>query len=184
MKKSKFILITTDLILFILLIAAEQATKYLAVLHLKNHAAVPLIYGVLELRYLENSGAAFGMLQNQKGFLIFVAVIILIIFTYILVRTPVRKKYVWGHVALIFIAAGGTGNMMDRIRLDYVVDFIYFSLINFPIFNVADIFVTIGTILLMILLLFVYKEEDLYFLSFKTQKYREVKELEHSNVHE
>ncbi len=174
----RVILLIIDLFLFLLLTVSEQTTKYLAVLHLKNHAAFPLIDGALELRYLENSGAAFGMLQNQKGFLIFVAVIILIFFTYILVKTPVRAKYVWGHIALILIAAGGTGNMIDRIRLNYVVDFIYFSLINFPIFNVADICVTVGTALLMILLLFVYKEDDLYFLSFKTQKYREVKEME------
>lgn len=91
-------------------------------------------------------------------------------------KTPEHKKYTWGHVSLILIAAGGMGNMIDRIRLDYVVDFIYFSLINFPIFNVADIFVTIGTILLIILLLFVYKEDDLNFLSFKTKTYREIKD--------
>ena len=176
MRKQKLNLLLTDLFLFVLLIVIEQVTKYMAVVHLKNQAAIPLIDGALELRYLENRGAAFGMLQNQKVFLIFVAVIILIIFTYILVKTPAQKKYIWGHTALVLIAAGGAGNMIDRIRLDYVVDFIYFSLINFPIFNVADIFVTVGTILLVILLLFIYKEEDLYFLSFKTKTYREIKE--------
>lgn len=176
MRKPKLILLFTDLFLFLFLIIAEQVTKYLAVVHLKNQAAIPLIDGALELRYLENRGAAFGMLQNQKVFLIFVAVIILVVFTYILVKTPAQKKYIWGHMALILIASGGAGNMIDRIRLDYVVDFIYFSLINFPIFNVADIFVTVGTILLIVLLLFIYKEEDLYFLSFKTKTYREVKD--------
>ena len=67
------------------------------------------------------------------------------------------------------------GNMIDRLKLDYVVDFLYFSLINFPIFNVADIYVTLSAIYLVILLLFVYKESDLEFLSFRTKKFRDVK---------
>ena len=67
------------------------------------------------------------------------------------------------------------GNMIDRCRLDYVVDFLYFSLINFPIFNVADIYVTLSAIFLVVLLLFVYKESDLNFLSLRTKKYRDVK---------
>ena len=76
---------------------------------------------------------------------------------------------------LSLIAAGAIGNMIDRIRFDYVVDFIYFVLINFPIFNVADIYVTVSTVILVILLLFVYKEEDLSFISFKQKRYREIK---------
>ena len=76
---------------------------------------------------------------------------------------------------LSLIAAGAIGNMIDRIRFDYVVDFIYFVLINFPIFNVADIYVTVSTVALVVLLLFVYKENDLNFISFKQKRYREIK---------
>ncbi len=65
--------------------------------------------------------------------------------------------------------------MIDRIRYDYVVDFIYFVRINFPIFNVADIYVSLSAVILIILLLFVYKEKDLYFISFKQKRYREFK---------
>lgn len=79
------------------------------------------------------------------------------------------------HLLLSLIAAGAIGNMIDRIRLDYVVDFIYIVLINFPIFNVADIYVSVATAILVILLLFVYKEQDLNFISFKQKKYREIK---------
>ena len=75
----------------------------------------------------------------------------------------------------MLVLGGGVGNMIDRIRLDYVVDFIYFSCINFPIFNFADMCVTIGTIVLVILILFVYKENDLSFLGFHQKKYREIK---------
>ena len=79
------------------------------------------------------------------------------------------------HVSLSLIAAGAIGNMIDRIRFDYVVDFIYFVLINFPIFNVADIYVSVSTVVLVILLLFVYQENDLSFIGFKQKRYRELK---------
>ena len=88
---------------------------------------------------------------------------------------PDDKKYKVLHALLSMIAAGAIGNMIDRMRLDYVVDFIYFVLINFPIFNVADIYVSLSTVALVILLLFYYKESDLSFISFKQKKYRELK---------
>ena len=115
------------------------------------------------------------MLQNQKVFFIFVAIVILSVIAYVLFKTPDHKKYRALHILLSLIAAGAIGNMIDRIRLDYVVDFIYIVLINFPIFNVADIYVTFATAILVLMLLFVYKEQDLNFISFKQKKYREVK---------
>ena len=109
---------------------------------------------------MENRGAAFGMLQNQKFFFIFIAVVILAVIVYVLIKTPNQHKYVKLHIALVCIAGGAIGNMVDRLKLDYVVDFLYFSLINFPIFNVADIYVTLSAIALIIVVLFYYKEED------------------------
>ena len=88
---------------------------------------------------------------------------------------PDEKKYRMLHLLLSLIAAGAIGNMIDRIRFDYVVDFIYFVLINFPIFNVADIYVSVSTVVLVILLLFVYQENDLSFIGFKQKRYRELK---------
>lgn len=173
LKKKLWILL--DLILICALVALDQYTKHLAVIHLKDKPAYIIINGVLELNYLENKGAAFGMLQNQKAFFIFVAVVILSVIGYVLLKTPNTKKYRLLHLLLSLIAAGAIGNMIDRIRLDYVVDFIYFVLINFPIFNVADIYVTVSTAVLVFLLLFVYKENDLNFISFKQKKYRELK---------
>ena len=73
------------------------------------------------------------------------------------------------------IAGGAIGNLLDRLRLDYVVDFIYIVLINFPIFNVADMYVTFSTVILVIQVLFVYKENDFNFLSFNQKKFRELK---------
>ena len=175
MNKQKKRLIFTDIIGMIALILADQFTKYIAVVHLKDQPAIPLIANVLELNYLENRGAAFGMLQNQKIFFVFVAVMILAVIAYVIFKMPEKKKYTILHVLLVLIASGAVGNMIDRLRLDYVVDFISFVLIHFPIFNVADIYVTVATFLLVILLLFYYKESDLEFLSFKQNKYRELK---------
>ena len=144
-------------------------------IHLKDKPAFIILNGVLELNYLENNGAAFGMLQNQKAFFIFVAIVVLSVIGYVLFKMPDHKKYRILHLLLSLITAGAIGNMIDRIRLDYVVDFIYFVLIHFPIFNVADMYVTISTAALVIMLLFVYKENDLSFISFKSKRYRELK---------
>lgn len=171
----KKLMIFLDLLGICALVALDQYTKYLAVIHLKDKPAFIIFNGVLELNYLENKGAAFGMLQNQKAFFIFVAVVILSVIGYVLIKTPNNKKYRILHLLLSLIAAGAIGNMIDRIRLNYVVDFIYFVLINFPIFNVADIYVTVSTAVLVILLLFVYSENDLHFISFKQKRYRELK---------
>jgi len=165
MKKSKMYII--DILLMISLIVIDQLTKYWAVIKLKNNGAITLIDGVLEFNYLENFGAAFGMLQNQKIFFVFVALVFLIVIGFVIYKTPTDKKYIKLHLLLIMIGSGAVGNLIDRIRLNYVVDFIYFSLINFPIFNFADICVTVATIFLIILILFVYKESDFYFLSIK-----------------
>lgn len=175
MSLKKKIFLFLDLLGIIVLILLDQYTKYLAVIHLKDKAAFNIINGVLEFNYLENKGAAFGMLQNQKVFFIFVAIVILGVIAYILFKTPDDRKYTILHILLSFIAAGAIGNMIDRIRYDYVVDFIYFVLINFPIFNVADIYVSVSTVVLIILLLFYYKEKDLNFISFKQNHYREIK---------
>lgn len=175
MSKHKVKLLIIDLVLLILLVCADQFSKYTAVLKLKNQPAFNIIDGVLEFNYLENRGAAFGMLQNQKSFFVFVAVIFLGVIIYVLIKTPDDKKYTKLHFLLVMIAGGAIGNMIDRLKLDYVVDFIYIVLINFPIFNVADMYVTFSTVILIIQILFVYNENDFHFLSFKKRKFRELK---------
>lgn len=175
MKKRKIFLLIFDLLILALLVALDQYTKYIAVLKLKNQPAFNIINGVLEFNYLENRGAAFGMLQNQKIFFVFVAAVFLCVIIYVLVKAPLDKKYFKLHILLVMIAGGAIGNLIDRLRFDYVVDFIYIVLINFPIFNVADMYVTFSTVLLIIQVLFVYKENDFYFLSFNQKRFRELK---------
>ncbi len=169
-KKKKIIQLIWDFLVFAVLVIVDQITKYMAIDRLKGQPALKLIDGVFELQYLENRGAAFGMLQNGQVFFVFAAVVMMTAILFVLIKAPMEKKYRPWHVFLVMIAAGGIGNMIDRLRLDYVVDFFYFSLIDFPIFNVADIYVTVGTALFLIMLLFFCKEEDLNFISLSIQK--------------
>ena len=94
---------------------------------------------------------------------------------YLLWKLPEDKKFLSVHICLSGIIAGGIGNMIDRFRFDYVIDFISFVLIHFPIFNIADCYIVVSVIILFILFIFVFKEKDLEFLSFKQNKYREMK---------
>ena len=167
-------LLVTDFVLFVILVIADQLTKHLAVVRLKNQAAYNLINGILEFNYLENRGAAFGVLQNQKYFFVFVALIFIGVIVFVLIKVPTQKKYYSLNILLVMIAAGAVGNMIDRVRYDYVVDFIYLVCIQFPIFNVADIYVTTATVILVFQILFVYKTNDFNFLSFNPKKFREL----------
>ena len=155
-------------IVFLALLWTDLHTKQLALTHLKDQADVVLIPGALVLRYLENRGAAFGMLQDARIFFLVIGILFLgaaILFFY---RTAASKGLVLMKICVLLIASGAAGNLADRLSRGYVVDFIYFSLINFPIFNVADCYVTIGTALLFIALIFVYREEDLKVIGFWT----------------
>jgi len=167
MNKKKAFILGFDAILVILLLAFDQFTKQLAVIHLKGQLGISLIKGILELQYLENRGAAFGILENKKTFIILIGIIFMVVLIFFLYRLPQQKKYNIVHILVAVIMAGGLGNMIDRIRLNYVIDFIYFSLIDFPTFNVADMYVVVSTISIFILFLFVYKDEDFTFLSLK-----------------
>lgn len=137
------------LTVILLSVFADQLTKYLVILFLKPDS-VPLWKDVLHFTYSENTGMAFGMLgeANQRWvFLVFSTVAILAILGYLIWKRPKDKLL---GIALSFVAGGGIGNMIDRVLLGYVVDFIDFTLIDFAIFNVADCFVTIGAGLMML----------------------------------
>lgn len=149
-------------------ILLDQYTKFLAIQKLKDKEPFTIIENIFQLYYLENRGAAFGVLQDQKMFFIFSFVIIIAAVIYLYVKLPVTKRFLPLHMCSVLIVAGAFGNVIDRFRLGYVVDFFYFELIDFPVFNVADIFVVIGVIVLAVLILFFYKEDELdLILSFK-----------------
>ncbi len=156
MKKSYWISILAIIVGVIL----DQYTKLLAVKHLKD-APIPIIDGVFELHYLENRGAAFGILQNQQTFFLIMGVLMLIAALIIMIRLPDVKRLVPLKACVVATSAGAIGNMIDRVRLNYVIDFLYFELIDFPIFNVADIYVTLAAVALICLIMFYYKEEEI-----------------------
>ena len=167
--KSKGLFILLDVLFFILLVILDQITKNLAVVYLKDKPAYVIWDGVFELHYLENRGAAFGMLQNQKFLFVAIAAVILVIIGYVLLKLPRNKHYAMLEMLLVLIASGAVGNMIDRVQFNYVVDFFYFKLIDFPIFNVADIYVSVSCVLLAILVIFFYKDEDFEFLGKKKE---------------
>ena len=142
------------------LILLDLQTKAAAVRALQGKPPIILVNGVLELLYVQNTGAAFSLLENAQWLFILIAVAAVLLISVFLIRLPKTKRYQPLHILLTFISAGAVGNLIDRIQLGYVRDFIYFSIIDFPVFNVADIYVTVSTALLVILLLFYYREED------------------------
>lgn len=145
------------------LVIADQSTKLLAVARLKGRQPFVIVEGVFELLYSENRGAAFGMLQGRQGFFFLIGAAVLAGAAYVMYRMPDWnvKRYHWLKLCTIMITAGAVGNMVDRASNGYVVDFLYFKLINFPIFNVADIYVTVATAALFLSMCFYYKEEEL-----------------------
>ncbi len=158
-------LLLFDLALAALALAADQITKRLAVIFLKGQPPVDLIAGVLQLRYLENRGAAFGLFQNQKWLFVTGTVLVSAFLIWFFLRVPSNAKYRPVRLLGAFLLGGAIGNFLDRVRQGYVVDFIYFQLIDYPIFNVADIFVSMSCLAAVILLFFgPYKEGDFSFL--------------------
>jgi len=152
----------SEIILFVCLILVDQLTKNMAVNSLKDRKAFSIIDNVLELYYLPNgnTGAAFGMLKGHQTLFVLIAILVVILIGYILYNMPADKKFRLISLLLVFIAAGGIGNLIDRLKQNYVVDFIYFKIIDFPVFNVADMYVSVSTVILAIYMIFIIKEED------------------------
>lgn len=140
------------IILAVFIVVIDQATKYLAIIRLKDKQPISIINNFLQLKYVENRGAAFGILQNKQIPLIIFTFLILIGIIYYLYKnrklTKISKISLWG------IIGGSIGNLIDRIRLNFVVDFIdvnFWGYYDFPVFNLADSFLVVFTILLSIL---------------------------------
>ena len=166
-KNSKVISLILYFVLVAVLTQLDQITKIIAVNKLSGQKDFPLIKGVLEFTYIQNTGAAWGMLSGQRIFFLLLTVIIVMLITYIVIRMPFNKKYMPLYITCVLVVSGALGNFIDRLTLAYVRDFIYFKIINFPVFNVADIYVTVSVILFIILLLFIYRENDFDFLKIR-----------------
>lgn len=145
---------------FLLLCGLDQWSKWLACLKLEGRGEIPVLGDVFVLQYLENRGAAFGVLQNQRGFFILSTTIVLIVLVILYVKIPRQAKFNILRGMDVLLAAGAVGNLLDRLFRGYVVDFFYFKAIDFPVFNVADCYVVAATIVSAFLIGFYYKEED------------------------
>lgn len=148
------------IISMITLIAMDQLTKIWAVQTLGSGMDIKLWEGVFHLHYLSNYGAAWGILSGKKVFLILLTSIIIVGMFWYMVKIPQTVWGKWAKIAFVLTISGAIGNLIDRLTLGYVRDFLYFILIDFPIFNVADILVVVGVSLLMIVIFWGDLEEN------------------------
>ncbi|WP_025641019.1 signal peptidase II [Schnuerera ultunensis] len=142
-------------LMVVLIIVLDQISKFAAVKYLKGKSPYVIVENFFQLCYVENFGAAFGILQNRKVFFILITSVVILSIVFFLVKySHSINQYL--KFGLIMLLGGAIGNFIDRIRLGYVVDFISFKLgkgYDFPVFNVADMFIVVGTILVMGLIL-------------------------------
>lgn len=135
----------------------DQITKWLTVIFLDLYESFPLIKGVFHFTYVQNTGAAFGILKDHRWVFLVISAVAMVVLSYMLWKNRHGSKLLC--VALSFIIGGGIGNMIDRCLLGYVIDFLDFTLINFAVFNVADSFVCVGVGLFILELIFEMKKE-------------------------
>lgn len=146
-------------VMIIIMVALDRWSKIWAQDVLMKMDTMPLLQDIFHLTYVENTGAAFSMLRGKVGFLIFFTALVLIGLCIMLIVSIRKKESKVLLVALAMVIGGAIGNMYDRIVLGYVVDYFDFRLINFAVFNVADVFVVCGSILLGIYLIFIEGKE-------------------------
>ena len=148
----------------------DQGSKYLVLTYLKGRPDINLIPGILQLHYLENRGMAVGLFEGKIPVFVILCLLFFGVFSYVYARIPRNTYYLPLTITSLIMVSGALGNFIDRVFRDYVVDFIYFSLIDFPVFNVADIYVVCSGVLLIILVCFKYKNnEDYDFLRIKKE---------------
>ncbi|MEA5084232.1 MAG: signal peptidase II [Lachnospiraceae bacterium] len=148
------------LISVVILTALDQYSKFIALTHLKPVGNIKVIDGWFDFTFVENRGAAFGILEGQRWFFVILTIAVTIcVIVYLRKMKEKDRAHNFLRLSLVLILAGAWGNAIDRLLRGYVVDYFEFTFINYPVFNVADIYVVAGTILLAVLLLLVIKDE-------------------------
>lgn len=160
------------------LVIPDQLSKAMAVTKLKNSDSVTVIKGFFDLTYVENKGAAWGVLSGRMSILVIITIILIPLFVFCMHKINKNKKLLDSsklkgvallHFDMILLLSGAIGNFIDRIIKGYVVDFFQFTFIDFPVFNVADCYITIGAVLFIIIYMFLLNDEDISLL-FKGEK--------------
>lgn len=157
-------------IMLIILILIDQLSKLFITTNFFLGEEREVIKNIFSIEYIRNTGAAWGMFPNGTIFFIIFSLIVCIGLLVLFNKTPKEKKYNYLSMVIIILVSGAVGNLIDRCFRKYVVDFFYFKLIDFPVFNVADIYVTVAAIMLILLIMFYYKEDDFKFISFLRKK--------------
>ncbi len=160
MKEKKVKIMILPIIVIALLTSLDQFTKFVIKSKFKLYESKEVIKKVFAITYIQNKGAAWGVMQGKRIFFLILTVLVVIGCFYILYNIIDNRKYIMLTICVIFLISGAVGNMIDRFKLGYVVDFFDFKLIDFPVFNVADIYVTVSLFLILFLMIFIYKEED------------------------
>ena len=140
------------LLMSAVLVGIDQILKALAIEYLKPIGSQPIISDIFHLTYVENRGAAFGMMAGQKWLLVWATAIVILAAIAVVMAGKIKNTMVLFAVATII--GGGVGNLIDRVYRGFVVDYVHLKVINFAVFNFADICVTVGTAILLIYLLF------------------------------
>lgn len=172
-------------LLCIVMVVLDQVSKYYIVKTIILHRQKTIIKGFFALYYTQNTGSAFSFLADKSwGIYVLSAIslIMAILIIFLMIRSIKLELYLTA-TSMAMLVAGATGNLIDRFRLKYVVDFISFTFgsYNFAIFNVADIFAVCGTILLIVIILFDSKKFDILLESFSKKKnVKEVKETDNA----
>ncbi len=160
------------------LIMLDQLSKAFASSNLKNSDSVTVIKGFFDLTYVENRGAAWGVLSGRISILVIITVILIPIFVFCMLRIYKNKELLDSsklkrvsllHFDLILLLSGAVGNFIDRIIKGYVVDFFQFTFFDFPVFNVADCYITIGAVFFIVIYMFLLNDDDITIL-FKGEK--------------
>ncbi len=141
-----------------LIVVLDQASKYFISLQMSSESTAELIPGIIRLAYVENTGAAFSFLRDMQWLLVAVSFIVIVLLILLMLRFGSKIKPI-GRLGLAMVLGGAIGNLIDRALFGYVVDFFEFEFIRFAVFNVADIFITIGGIVFC--LYYLFKREDI-----------------------
>lgn len=144
------------IIAVILLTAADQIIKLLTVKYIKPCGSIEIIKNILNFSYVENRGAAFGIMENARWIFILLTITISAVIIYFLFFKKINQKLL--RTSLTLLLSGAIGNLIDRILLGFVVDMIELKFIDYPVFNFADCCVVTGAVLFCIYILFIYKE--------------------------
>ncbi|MBR1674763.1 MAG: signal peptidase II [Eubacterium sp.] len=160
-KNEKTKILLTSFGIMALLIILDQITKDLMIKNYSVGKGLVLIKGFLELLHIKNKGSAWGIFDDKPIVPIIISCALILFIIYVYKNIIKYRKFRTLRICIVFLISGALSNIIDRIRIGAVTDFIYFKLIDFPVFNIADIYVTISMMVILISLIFTYNGDDL-----------------------